>query len=174
LKKMDAEHLDFADQTFDAVTCAFSFPLFPDIEAVLHEMYRVCKPGGYIGVTNYSKEPPPFNPGWQILAQQFMALRVGVKLPQQLTYTPEELENVLHRCGFGSIETYNETNDIIYASLEEWWAFLLTLPTRAPIMGMNEETLTRFKSEYFAKLRPMFRPDGLHLSLSIIYALAKR
>jgi hypothetical protein len=39
---------------------------------------------------------------------------------------------------------------------------------------MNEETRARFKDEYFAKLRPLFRQDGLHLSLGIIYALAQR
>lgn len=51
LRKMDAEHLEFPDQSFDVVTCAFSLFLFPDIEAALRDMYRVCKRGGYIGVT---------------------------------------------------------------------------------------------------------------------------
>jgi O-methyltransferase/aklanonic acid methyltransferase len=58
LRKMDAEHLEFPDQSFDAVTCAFSIFFFPDIEAALHEMYRVCKPGGCLAITNFSKTPP--------------------------------------------------------------------------------------------------------------------
>jgi ubiquinone/menaquinone biosynthesis C-methylase UbiE len=51
LRKMDAEHLEFPDQAFDVVTCAFALFLFPNIEAALREMYRVCKPGGYVGVS---------------------------------------------------------------------------------------------------------------------------
>ena len=82
---MDAEHLEFPDQAFDAVTCGFSLPLFPDLEAALHEMYRVCKPGGYVGVTNYSKAAPPFNPGLPIIGQQFMAYDIEVQLPQQMS-----------------------------------------------------------------------------------------
>jgi ubiquinone/menaquinone biosynthesis C-methylase UbiE len=35
LRKMDAEHLEFDDQAFDFVTCAFSLYFFPDMEAAL-------------------------------------------------------------------------------------------------------------------------------------------
>ncbi|MDD1753293.1 MAG: class I SAM-dependent methyltransferase [Methanotrichaceae archaeon] len=76
LRKMDAEHLEFPDQSFDVVTCAFSLFIFPDMEAALHEMYRVCKPGGYLAIANFNKIPPPFDPGWTILMKQFMAYRI--------------------------------------------------------------------------------------------------
>jgi hypothetical protein len=41
-------------------------------------------------------------------------------------------------------------------------------------MAMNEEMREQFKQEYFAKLRPTLREDGLHLSLGVVYALGKR
>jgi ubiquinone/menaquinone biosynthesis C-methylase UbiE len=174
LRKMDAEHLEFPDQTFDVVICAFALFLFPDMEAALREMYRVCKPGGYVGVSVFDKTPPPFNPGWPILLQQFMAYQVGVQMPQPIAYAPEEVGALLGRFGFRSTETHSETNDIIYASTEDWWAFLLTLGPRPTILGMNEETRARFKDEYLAKLRPMFRQDGLHLSVAVVYAMGQR
>jgi O-methyltransferase/aklanonic acid methyltransferase len=174
LRKMDAEHLEFPDRTFDVVTCAFAIFLFPDMEAALREMYRVCKPGGCLAMTNFNKTPPPFDPGWPLLIQQFMSYRVGVRTPQQLAYTPQEVEALLSRFGFRSIETHGETNEIIYASAEDWWAFQLTLVPRAAILSMNEETRARFKDEYLAKLRPMYRQDGLHLSLAVIFTLAQR
>jgi ubiquinone/menaquinone biosynthesis C-methylase UbiE len=174
LRKMDAEHLEFPDQTFDAVICAFGLFLFPDMPAALREMHRVCKPDGSIGVSLFDKTPPPFNPGWPILFQQFMAYQVGVRTPQQLAYAPEEIKALLSRFGFHSIETCSETDDIVYASTEDWWAFQLTLGMRAIILGMNEETRVRFKDEYLAKLRPMLRQDGLHMSVAAIYAMAQR
>jgi ubiquinone/menaquinone biosynthesis C-methylase UbiE len=174
LRKMDAEHLDFPDQTFDAVICAFSLFLFPDMEAALHEMYRVSKPGGYIGISMFGKTPPPFNPGWPILLQQFEAYQGWVRMPQPIAYAPEEMEALLSRFGFRPIEIRSETNDIIYASAEDWWAFQLTIGPRATILGMNEETRARFKDEYLAKLRPMLRQDGLHLSVAVVYAMAQR
>ena len=174
LRKMDAEHLEFPDQVFDAVTNAFSIFLFPNIEAALREMYRVCKPGGYVGVSIFDKTPPPFNPGLPILFQQIMAYQTGVMMPQPLTYAPEELEALLSRFDFRSIETHSETNDIIYASIEDWWEFLLTIGPRLTILGMDEETRARFKDEYLLKLRPMLAQDGLHISVSVVYAVAQR
>ena len=58
LHKMDAEHPEFPDKSFDIVTCAFALFLFPDIEAALREMYRICKPGGCIAMINFNKTPP--------------------------------------------------------------------------------------------------------------------
>lgn len=43
---MDAENLDFADFSFDLVTCRIAAHHFLDIEAALAEMARVLKPGG--------------------------------------------------------------------------------------------------------------------------------
>jgi ubiquinone/menaquinone biosynthesis C-methylase UbiE len=174
VRKMDAEHLEFPDQTFDVVICAFALFLFPDMEAALREMYRVCKPDGYIGVSVFGKTPLPFNPGMPILIQQFVAYQVGVQMPQPTAYAPEEVETLLSRFGFRSIETCNETNDIVYASAEDWWAFLLTVGPAATILRMNEETRSRFKDEYIAKLRPMFSEDGLHISVPVVYAIAQR
>jgi O-methyltransferase/aklanonic acid methyltransferase len=174
LHKMDAEHLEFPDQSFDAVTCAFALFFFPDIEVALREMYRVCKPGGCLAITYFNKTPPPFSPGFPILIQQLMAYGVAVQTPQPLSYTPQEVEALLNRSGFPSTEIYNEINDIVYKSGEEWWSFLLTLASRASIMGMDEEIRARFKEEYLAKLHPMSEQDVLHMSLGIIYALAKR
>ncbi len=54
------------------------------------------------------------------MIQQFMAYQTAVMMPQPLGYAPEEVEALLSRSGFRSIETHSETNDIIYASLENW------------------------------------------------------
>lgn len=174
LRKMDAEHLEFPDQSFDAVTCAFAIFFFPDVDAALREMYRVLKPGGCLAITNFNKTPLPFNPGVPMLIQQFMAYQVKLQTTTQFAYTPQEVEALLSRSGFRSIETHSEMNDILYENPEDWWAFLLTLAPRATIMGMNEQVRARFKKEYLAKLRPMLGQDGLHLSLGVIYAFAKR
>jgi len=42
----DSEHLPFADNAFDVVTCSNSFHHYPHQQAVIHEIHRVLKPGG--------------------------------------------------------------------------------------------------------------------------------
>jgi hypothetical protein len=106
--------------------------------------------------------------------QQFKAYRIGVRMPQQIAYSPEELKALLNRIDFRSIEIQSERCEIVFTKAEAWWDFQLTLGSRLTILGMDEETRARFKDEYLAKLRPMFRQDGLHLSLAVLYALAQR
>jgi O-methyltransferase/aklanonic acid methyltransferase len=167
-RKMDAEHLEFPDASFDVVACAFSLFFFPAMDAALREMRRVLKPGGRIGVSMWGKEP--FGIGWKILAEQFSAYGVVVKVPQRVAYTAENVQALLTAAGFADIETRSETMDAVYATEEDWWKFQLTLASRAAIYRMDDATHARFKEEYLGKLRPFFQTDGLHLPAPVVYA----
>jgi ubiquinone/menaquinone biosynthesis C-methylase UbiE len=52
----DAEALPFDDGTFDVVTSCFGAMFAPDQQAVADELVRVCRPGGTIGMTNFTPE----------------------------------------------------------------------------------------------------------------------
>ena len=52
----DAEALPFADGEFDVVTSSFGAIFAPDHQAVADEMLRVCRPGGTIGMLNFTPE----------------------------------------------------------------------------------------------------------------------
>lgn len=53
----NAEHLPFKDQQFDAVTIAFGIRNVTDRMAALQEFHRVLKPGGRLGVLEFSTPP---------------------------------------------------------------------------------------------------------------------
>lgn len=52
----DAEMLPFADATFDVVLSTFGVMFAPDQERAAGEMMRVCRPGGRIGMANWTPE----------------------------------------------------------------------------------------------------------------------
>jgi ubiquinone/menaquinone biosynthesis C-methylase UbiE len=52
----DAEALPFADDEFDVVTSSFGAIFAPDHQAAANEMLRVCRPGGTIGMLNFTPE----------------------------------------------------------------------------------------------------------------------
>jgi len=172
LRQMDAEHLDFHDQSFDFVTCAFSLQFFPNMEAGLHEMHRVCKPGGWLGLTVFDRTPPPFDPLFPTAMQQFGAYQGRLCIPPHgMSFAPEELEGFLRRHEWQSIETHREQVTFIYGSEEDIWAFL---PLQFVLMDAGEGARAQFKEEFLARLRPLFHPDGLHVSAAVAYAKGQR
>jgi ubiquinone/menaquinone biosynthesis C-methylase UbiE len=52
----DAEALPFGDAEFDVVTSSVGAMFAPDHPAVARELLRVCRPGGTIGMINYTLE----------------------------------------------------------------------------------------------------------------------
>jgi SAM-dependent methyltransferase len=52
----DAEALPFADAAFDAVVSTFGVMFTPDQERAAAELIRVCRPGGKIGLANWTPD----------------------------------------------------------------------------------------------------------------------
>ena len=52
----DAEALPFEDASFDVVTSSVGAMFAPDHQAVADELLRVCRPGGTIGMINYTPD----------------------------------------------------------------------------------------------------------------------
>jgi ubiquinone/menaquinone biosynthesis C-methylase UbiE len=55
-READAENLPFADASFDAVLSTFGVMFTPDQDRAAAELARVCKPGGKIGLANWTPE----------------------------------------------------------------------------------------------------------------------
>ncbi|TML19083.1 MAG: class I SAM-dependent methyltransferase [Actinobacteria bacterium] len=52
----DAENLPFDDSAFDAVLSTFGVMFVPDPQRAAAEMVRVCRPGGLIGLANWTPD----------------------------------------------------------------------------------------------------------------------
>ena len=55
-QEADAENLPFADASFDVVLSTFGVMFTPDQERAARELIRVCRPGGKIGLANWTPE----------------------------------------------------------------------------------------------------------------------
>jgi ubiquinone/menaquinone biosynthesis C-methylase UbiE len=56
VREADAENLPFADGTFDVVLSTFGVMFTPDQERAAAELLRVCRPGGRIGLANWTPD----------------------------------------------------------------------------------------------------------------------
>lgn len=172
LLKMDAEHLEFPDASFDAITCGFGIWFFSP--AALDEMHRVCKPGGVIGVTVFERVAPDARSPGQILGQLSKEYGLEVKWSQTANLSPEEVESLLASHGFTPKQTLRKSDERIFAKPEEYWEERLSSPNRLAIMSMDEETRAHFKDELLGRLRAVMQPDGLHGGSHVLYSVAQK
>jgi SAM-dependent methyltransferase len=87
----DAENLPFADASFDAVVSTFGVMFTPNQEQAARELVRVCRPGGRIGLANWT--PASFIGQVFKTIGKYIPPAAGVKSPA-LWGTRERLEEL--------------------------------------------------------------------------------
>lgn len=78
-EQADAENLQFAEASFDVVLSTFGVMFTPDQDKAAAEMARVCKPGGRIGLANWT--PTSFIGELFKLMGRYLPPAAGVKSP---------------------------------------------------------------------------------------------
>lgn len=77
LEQADAEHLPFADHSFDAVTVAFGVRNFEQLDQGLKELCRVLRPGGHLMVLEFSRPRSPLVKGLMNLYSRSLMPTLG-------------------------------------------------------------------------------------------------
>ena len=121
----DAQHLPFADNSFDIVSIAFGLRNVTDKDLALQSIFRVLKPGGRLLVLEFSK------PKHELLEKaydqySFKLLPVMGKLvindadsyrylAESIRMHPDQetLKNMMEHAGFGNCEYFNLTGGIV-------------------------------------------------------------
>jgi len=88
----DAEHLDFADNSFDLVYSHGVLHHTPDTSAAVREIHRVLRPGGKAVVMLYHRDSYNYRINISMLRRagvQVLRLKTGIKLVHLITGEPE-------------------------------------------------------------------------------------
>jgi len=109
----DVLALPFGDASFDAVTVGFGIRNVDDLEAGLHELRRVLRPGGRLGILEITRPRGLVAPFYRLWFDRVVPL-LGKVLPGGAAYTylpasvrrfpgPEELAALLDSAGFAGV-----------------------------------------------------------------------
>ena len=121
LAVMDGQHLDYDDESFNAISCASALMAFPDILSTLLEWKRVLKPGGRVAFSSWGvgfRMPHRVNlvecinrvnPGPA-------PLRVNESLDSAI-----QCQDFLAEAGFGDIEVSEVDLSYTHTSFESYW-----------------------------------------------------
>lgn len=164
LQQMDAEALDFPDQSFDVLFCSFAIFFFSNIGKALSEFKRVLKPGGKLAMSIWGKRSP-LNL-WVIQrAKELGAIRT---LRTHTLETGEALHQIL-QSDFPSVRVVEEKLDFAYKTRESWWNSLWAHGSRGMLEQLSEENLAQLKAESFARVLD----EPIEMSIQTFFAIAE-
>jgi ubiquinone/menaquinone biosynthesis C-methylase UbiE len=116
LRTADAEDLPFADGTFDVVLSTFGVMFTPQPDVAAAELLRVCRPGGRIGLANWS--PTGFVGQLFTIVGRYVPPPPGLRSPLEWG-TPTRLRELLGR-GASSLTVTPRAYVFRYRSARHW------------------------------------------------------
>jgi SAM-dependent methyltransferase len=180
-QQADAEALQFADASFDRVTCRFGVMFFPNVDKALREIHRVLKPGGRAAFVAWG--PLPKNP--------YMTSTVGVIMTYVQIPPPEpgaptpfrfgqpgSLSGVLTEAGFQGVQEDERQIPWSWPGPPEE-AFSAAQEIAAPAFRRLRESLPRERyeqaqAEILEAVRGYYDGQRVNFTATIVVATAQR
>lgn len=178
--KMNAQTLEFDDNSFDNVICGFVIGYILYSDSKLTEILRVLKKGGQVGFSIWSLQE---DQKWltEIVNKYLHAdpsNKNNNKKPEIPKFdTVTDARKILEGVGLRNVQIYEEDADVVYISKEEWWKEMWSNAVRVVFEGIEElgdDKFKEFKVEVFNGLEMYKNVDGLHFNMPVIYAFGEK
>lgn len=175
LFQMDAELLNFADNSFDYILCGLSAAFFSDSLRAIDEMYRVLKNDCKLGLST-----------WQKKEKQGILDKVYSKLfPENQNRnlnningrpdfgSVDGIEKILKNAGLKNIEIFTEKKTFYYKNEEEWWNEQWTNATRGlfeHVESIGSDAINTFKEAVLFELMEYKDKYGIRFDAEVIFS----
>jgi arsenite methyltransferase len=173
----DSEHLDFANDHFDAVLCASGIFFLPDMLAALKEWQRVMRPGGTVAFSSFGEHAfQPLSDLYETRIRRYGVPLASPKSPfawQRLS-DPEQCSHLLRAAGFTQVEVCVEQLGYDLNTVDEWWDVVWNSGFRGPVSQLASTQLARFKQEHLAEVGTIATAKGLWLDVPAILAVGQK
>jgi ubiquinone/menaquinone biosynthesis C-methylase UbiE len=167
VRVMDAEHLDFADATFDRLLCGFGIMFLPDQIRALSGFRRVLKPGGRIALST-----------WRVsqtseidAAMADLGMR-RAKSPGWIT-EPDDLAQLLAAAAFTQVSVTVDSHSFRYADVGEYWQGARGTGMRSTLDALDAADAERLRDALARRVNPK-GPTAFHSTSTALIAVASR
>jgi ubiquinone/menaquinone biosynthesis C-methylase UbiE len=176
---MDAENLEFINETFDHILCGFGVFFFPDYKVAFNEFIRVLKKGGRFSFTTFLRKKDDKFMWLQELVQKYLPPSQDELDEYQEAESPEfdtedGLYKILKDVGFKNTKVISEEKVFVYKDEQEWWDKLWTHGAVGTLEKIPKNKMEDFKAEIFEKLKEIKEVEGIPATMYILYAFGEK
>jgi len=152
-ERMDAEHLDVPNASFDAALCALGLMHAPDPEQAVREMCRVVRPGGRIALAVWGERS---RCGWASLFSIVDAERSSDVCPLFFALGLQDaLADLCRAAGCDVVEHCRMSTPLLYASADEACdAAFLGGPLALSWSRFDDHVRARVRARYLESIEP--------------------
>ena len=175
--EMDAEHLQFPDDSFDAVTNAYGLMFCPDPLGALNEAHRVLKPGGRCALVTWDE--PSKSPYFTVIvgvASTFLSLPpIDPADPGPFRLAAaRHLESMLRTSGFSDVRVDSYPMTVECASVAEYCQIFADVAWKARLAALSDADAARFREAVAKAAEPFINGGRLHLVATSLCASGRK
>lgn len=169
---IDAELLNFSNNSFDCILCANAFPLMTDRLAALRLWYKLLKPNGLIAI--HVPGDQAFAVG--IVLQNVLEKYGVISTSSQSIGTFEKCADLLTKAGFVTIEIQTEQygNYITLEQAKQRWSINSSLTFPNPLTQLSPQQLVEAKAEFDMQLTALTTEQGIWNDGTSLFAIAQK
>ena len=176
----DFEHLDFGDETFDAVLCAHpTLHDLPDVQSTLREWRRVTKAGGAVGFTGYGEHA--FQPLAELFDVCIQRCCPGFAISaRSASWWPlsdaETCGDLLRDARFENVEVRVEQLGRYLKDADECWDIICDDSFQCSIAKLTPEQEQELKAELLREVNALTASNssGIWLNMPAIFAIGRK
>jgi ubiquinone/menaquinone biosynthesis C-methylase UbiE len=173
--KMDAEDLQFEDQSFDAAFCGLALFFFPDLGLALRECKRVLKPGGHFYFSTFAGFEAPWQDKIAKISKSYQEKLAPAPTAETKAMDKEaEIEKELEAVGFVDLEHMVDSHPFYFEDENQWWDIQWSTFQRAFLERLDPNALDEFKQEVFKIVQEHIGDRGIPVTYSVRYSRAKK
>jgi ubiquinone/menaquinone biosynthesis C-methylase UbiE len=168
----DMEHLDLADESFDAVVCVFGLFFASDMGRAASGLWKLVRPGGRLAITTWG--PRMFEPASGAFWEAVQAARPDLYRtynPWDRIVEPEDLKRVLLDAGVPRPMLEAEVARHPLRTPEDWWTIVLGSGFRSTVDQLGSSIAERVRR---ANLDWLASRDIHEIEVNVLYGSATR